>query len=427
MSDPTPSGFHRLEDALSREKRLTEASFALHTTLDLDEVLRLILEAACEGVGADRGTVFVLSDDGTELWSKVLRGEESLEIRLPLGRGIAGQVAESGTTIRLTDAYEDARFDRSWDEKSGYQTRQLLCQPIRSRDGSVVGVFQLLNKRAGLFDESDETYLDALSVHASLALENARLHTSAIEKERQDREILLVQEVQRAYQPEKAALTIEGLTAAGLNILCEDASGDYYDFIPLERGRHAIVVGDVSGHGLKSALVMAQARAFLRAFCSTLHSLDDVVNSLDARLAEDLSGGLFMSLFIAICDPATGDLAWCNAGHPAALLLRAGASELEQLGPTGRILGVLPDPNHTCGTAMVLAPGDQLLLYTDGATEAFDADRKMFGDERLHSLFLASAGAAPADVLNRIRAAVEAWTSSEHLADDLTLVCVRKT
>ena len=155
MSDPTKSGFFRLEGELRREKRLTEASYALHTTLDLDEVLEIILSAACDGVEADRGTVFVMSRNAEEIWSRVLSGEESLEIRLPLGQGIAGTVAQTGETIRLDDVYEDERFDRSWDESSGYRTRQMLCKPIRRRDDSIAGVFQLLNKREGGFDDAD--------------------------------------------------------------------------------------------------------------------------------------------------------------------------------------------------------------------------------------------------------------------------------
>ena len=169
MTDPSASGIHRLETALTREKRLTEASYLLHTTLDLDELLGLILAAAREGVEAERGTVYVLSQDGKEIWSKVLSGDESLEIRLPLGQGISGTVAETGETIRIDDAYEDERFDRSWDDATGYRTRQILCRPITSREGKIAGVFQLLNKKSGNFDEADEQYLDSLSIHAALA------------------------------------------------------------------------------------------------------------------------------------------------------------------------------------------------------------------------------------------------------------------
>ena len=425
MSDPTHSGMHRLEMQLVREKRLNEASTVLHTTLDLDEILTMILSLACQGVAADRGTVFLVSKDGSEIWSRVLQGDQSLEIRLPIGKGIAGSVAKSGEAARIADAYDDPRFDRSWDDTSGYRTRQILCRPIRSRDGQITGVFQLLNKKAGDFEPEDEIFLDALSVHAALALENAQLHLSALERERQDREILLVQNVQRAYQPERAELSFGRARVAGMNLLCEDASGDYYDFIPLDGGRHAIVIGDVSGHGLKSALVMAQARAFLRAFCSTLDSLAEIVDRLDACLAHDLSGGLFMCFFIAVVEPESGAVAWVNAGNPAPMLWRARDGSIEELAPTGRILGILPDPSHVEGEARVMETGDVLLLYTDGATEARHPDTTMYGEERLRELLASLAARDPADLNEGIHEALCSWTGITHMDDDLTLVSLK--
>ncbi len=427
MSESSEAGLEALEGQLRREKRLTEASYALHTTLDLPEILELILSAACDGVEADRGTVFVVSADGAEIWSTVLRGEESLEIRMPLGRGIAGTVAETGETVRLADAYDDERFDRSWDKTSHYRTRQMLCMPISSRRGKVVGVFQLLNKLSGEFDDADEAYLNALSMHAALAIENARLHASAIEKERQDREIMLVQEVQRVYLPAALSLELDGLSGAGMNVLCEDASGDYFDFIPLADGRHAVVIGDVSGHGLRAALVMAQARAFLRAYASTLTSLADVMNRLDASLAQDLSSGTFMCLVLLFCDPKTGRIQWSNGGSPPPLLRRARDGSIETLPPTGCVLGILPEPGHVEGEVCVLEPGDVLLLYTDGATEARDPSGAMFEEAGLRAFLAEHGELEPTAMLEALREALRVWTGVEALDDDLTLIAIRKT
>ena len=111
--DITESGVFRLKMEAGRQRRLVEASYALHTTLDLVEVLQLILKSATDGVEADRGTVFLLSEDGTELWSRVVAGDQSLEIRLPVGKGIAGAVAKTGEVLRIKDAYEDPRFDET--------------------------------------------------------------------------------------------------------------------------------------------------------------------------------------------------------------------------------------------------------------------------------------------------------------------------
>jgi len=423
----TEDEVRRLRRENERLRRVAEASVALHTSLDLGELLGLILDAAKGGVDADRGTVFLLSEDGKELWSRVLTGDGDLEIRLPVGQGISGSVAATGETIRLDDARSDPRFDASWDLKSGYVTRQLLTAPIRNREGKVMGVFQLLNKGTGTFDDEDEAFLDALSVHASLAVENARLHGAELEKERQDREIRLVQNVQRAYQPERTQSDAGVFRAAGMNLLCEDASGDYYDFIALPSGRLGVVVGDVSGHGLGAAIVMAQARAFLRAFVETVDTLPEVMNLLNDFLARDMSGGRFMSMIVAVADPVSGAVEWSNAGHPPGLVYRAATGAVETLEPQGRVLGVLAGAGYHDAPPLALQPGDVLLLYTDGATEARRADGLFLDEEGLVSVFRSVADRGPEDVLEGIRGALVDWTGRDTFGDDLTLVALKRT
>jgi sigma-B regulation protein RsbU (phosphoserine phosphatase) len=416
----------QLAKELERQRKVAEASYALHTTLDLDELLNLLLATARDGVGADRGTVFLLSDDRKEIWSRVVTGDARLDIRLPVGKGIAGAVAETGETIRIPDAHEDPRFDASWDKKSGYRTRQILCAPVRARDGKIVGVFQLLNKKgAADFDADDEGFLEALSIHAALAVENVRLHRASVEKERQDREIALVQGVQRAFQPERAERGAGVFRIAGMNELCEDASGDYYDFIERKDGRLLVALGDVSGHGLGSALVMAQARSFLRAFLHTVDDLGTVVTLLNDFLSQDMSGGRFISLFVGIVDPKTGGLEACNAGHLPPLIVRADGA-VETLGSNGLVVGVMGGVPYETHPRVQLDPGDLLLLYTDGCTEAESPDGELFGEPRLTALAKSLRGKPPAEVLDAIRATLLDWTKKPRLRDDLTLMAVTR-
>jgi len=428
MTAPPPSATPEdLRRELDRARHLVEASYALHSTLDLDELLGLIMEAARDGVHADRGTVFLLTEDGEQIWSRVLSGDERLRIQLPIGQGIAGSVAATGETIRLDDAHSDPRFDASWDEKSGYVTRQLLTAPIRGRDGKVVGVFQLLNKKDGAFDGQDEEYLAALSIHAALAVENAMLHRAALEKERQDREIRLVQSVQRAYQPERLEHAVACLEAAGLNQLCEDASGDYYDLFERADGRLVVVIGDVSGHGLGAALVMAQARALVHALADSVPGVADLLALLNAHLARDMTAGRFMTFFVAVADPATGEVAWNSAGHPPVLLHRAATGEVEWLAPQGIVLGILPEVTYPPTPPVRLEPGDALLLYTDGATEARNAGHEMLEEEGLAKIVGRLADRSAPALLEGIRDALVEWTGDDAFQDDLTLVALRRS
>jgi len=411
-----------LQDAVDRLRRIVEASYLVHSTLDLDELLGRILEVAARGVGAERGTVFLLDAEHNEIWSRVLSGDERLEIRLPLGQGIAGTVAQTGKTIRIDDAYADPRFDRSWDERSGFRTRQILCAPIRNRAGQIVGVFQLLNRREGSFRPADEEYLAALSVHVALAVENAQLHASALEKERYDREVNLAQGVQRQLQPERRATGAGCLRAAGINELCEDATGDYYDLLA-EPNWLAVAIGDVSGHGLQAALVMSETRAYLRAFVRTAPDPAAAVSLLNDFLVPDMSDGRFISLFLAVLDANDGTMRWCNAGHNPPLVLRAGGG-VERLEATGHILGILPHAHYAAGEEVALAPGDTLLLYTDGVTEARNGGDELYGLERLEEVLVAAGGRPPGEVLDAVRADLREWTGPRPPGDDLTMVAV---
>ncbi len=416
-----------LKAELDRQRRLTEASHVLHSTLDIERLLEYLLTAATEGVDADRGTVYIVDAEAGELWSRVLTAGEHLEIRLPIGKGIAGSVAASGETVRIEDAYADPRFDKSWDESSGYRTREVLCAPIRNRESSVVGVFQLLNCKRGSFSESDEDYLAALSVSAALAIENAWLHEAALEKERYDREVSLARLAQRHLQPERGTLDVEALATAGLNEICEDATGDYYDLIPeWQGGRLGLVVGDVSGHGLQAALIMAEARALLRAAARSATGATEAVEELEDLLVHDLPDGKFLSLFVAVIEPSTGEVQWCNAGHNPPFLLRAGSDEVQPLKRTGLALGLAPGMGWRQGEPFTMEPGDVLFLYTDGITEARGKDDELFGEERLYDAVRANRDANPEELLDAVRRAVHEWMGEQPVDDDLTLVAARR-
>ncbi len=176
--------YYAAQQRFLRLNNLVEAAKNINSSLDLDKVLKLILDAAVKGVEADRGTLYLVDDIKRELWSKVLQGRDMVEIRLPIGKGIAGYVAETGETIDIADAYNDPRFNPEVDKKSGYKTNTMLCMPMKNKNSKIIGVFQLLNKKGGKFDEDDEIFIDALSAHASVAIENARLAQEMVQSER---------------------------------------------------------------------------------------------------------------------------------------------------------------------------------------------------------------------------------------------------
>ena len=212
-----------LEAALAREQKkvalVQEVSRALSGTGDLDALLGLIMAKVTELMEADRSTLFVLSDDGRQLWSKVSQGSERIEIRLAVGEGIAGWVAQTREIVNIPDAYVDQRFQPAVDLKSGYRTRSILTVPMLGALGGLVGVLQVLNKQDGPFTVSDEEVLVALASQAAIAIENARLYHSVVEQnqelsrarrdlERRTRELNALYEVEKELS---AALDLDDL------------------------------------------------------------------------------------------------------------------------------------------------------------------------------------------------------------------------
>ena len=169
---------------MEKLKLLIDASKTVNSTIDLDRLLDLILDAARLSIRADRGTLYLLNEQKKELWAKTVQGETTVEIRLPLGKGLAGYVAKTGETVNIVDAYKDPRFNPEIDRKSGYRTHTVLCIPMRDKEGKILGVFQFLNKKDGVFTSEDESFIAAFSIHASIALNNARLVQETVQSER---------------------------------------------------------------------------------------------------------------------------------------------------------------------------------------------------------------------------------------------------
>ncbi|MFC2139594.1 GAF domain-containing sensor histidine kinase, partial [Bacteroidota bacterium] len=176
-----------LEDKVMTAEKLemiNKAAQLVNSNIKIDDVLKTIVDVASNLTKADRGTLYLLDKESDELWSKVAMGNEMREIRVKIGEGISGWVAKSGEVVNIEDVKTDKRFKSDFDKSSGYETKNMLCYPIKNKKEEVVGVLQLLNSASGKFSELDHEFLNALSIHAALALENAELVEKLLHGER---------------------------------------------------------------------------------------------------------------------------------------------------------------------------------------------------------------------------------------------------
>lgn len=258
--------------------------------------------------------------------------------------------------------------------------------------------------------------------HVVSSLREAR---TRVELESVRGKLNLAREVQAGLLP-KEPLTLPGLEVVGFNRPADETGGDYFDWIPLADGRVAAMIADVTGHGIGPAILMAVCRAYARATVPGITPLSGALTRLNALIAEDFTSGRFVTLAIALVDPRSGEVELLSAGHGPTLLYRNSDGAVETFGGDGLPLGVVPDIEFDTSAKFTLAPGDALLLTTDGFFETARADGRLYGAERLTESFRRHADKPCQELLGSLDADRTAFAAGEAQHDDVTAVLVRR-
>jgi sigma-B regulation protein RsbU (phosphoserine phosphatase) len=401
---------------------IVEATKRLNSTLDLAELLNIILQLTMRHTGAERGTVFLMDHEKNEIWSLVGIGLDQHEIRLPVTRGIAGWVAQNGEVVNLADAYTDPRFESEVDVRLGFRTRSLLCLPIRNKDGETTGVLQLLNKKSGPFTQGDAAMLRNISDHVALALENAQLHREMVAKQRMERDLALARSIQIGLLPERPP-TLPGFDISVSHKPSLECGGDYYDFIPLGPDTMLVVVADVEGKGVGSAMVMANLQATLHALLAHLHSLERLVESLNDMILSDTRGQKYMTMFVGLLDQPHKTFHYVNAGHVPPAVVRANG-EVEYLREGGMVVGLFPSVHFDRGHVR-LGTGDILVACTDGITEAMDRNDDEFGSDRLVQLVGKERALRAPEIVKSVLTEVDLFSRGGTHEDDRVILIMK--
>jgi phosphoserine phosphatase RsbU/P len=409
---------------IQKLESLIDAAKQLNTTFDLDKLLSIILDHATKNLNAARGTIYLVDEQTNEIWSKVVKGTGLVEIRLPIGTGISGTVAETGRTINLKDASKDKRFYSAIDNKSGFHTKTMLCRPMRNRNGVIIGVFQIINKKRGVFNRNDEFFLDAFSEHASLAIENARLYQAHLEHARVDKEIQIAAEMQQQLFP-KEKIQIPSYEFSAMVQPCAAIGGDSYDIIPLKDGKFAITIADVCGKGIPAALLVSTLHALLRVYLQYPIELVELVRRLNTLVYNNSPAERFITFFIMIFDPVIHKFTYVNAGHNPPFLFRKNRNDINELMASGLPLGMMEEQKFEIHQ-IDLERGDTLVLYTDGVTEAANRKLQQFGEEKLRKCVIENLDMTADAIKDCIVKDVRGFVGNIPMSDDLTLMVLKR-
>jgi predicted ATPase/GAF domain-containing protein len=408
---------------------------AMSSEIVLSNLLEKLLNITMENAGAQRGFLVLESDGQLLLEAEMSVDQQNVTVRqsapldssTALSRSIVNYVARTRVAVVLDDAANEGRFTNSpYVLKT--RPKSVLCMPLTTKDKLVGALYLENNLATGVFTQAHLEVLNVLSSQAAISLENARLYDQLADYSRSLEEIIaalnLAQEVQQNLLPQRPP-RLESIDVAGRSLYCDETGGDYYDFIALSGDNLGIVVGDVSGHGISAALLMASVRGYLRARANLAGSTADIITGVNRLISGDTAEtGQFMTLFYLVVEPQNSRITWVRAGHDPGFLYCAETDQFEKLSGGGLALGVdetwdYEDYNRT------VRPGQIVLLTTDGIFEAHNPEGKMFGKARFREVVRKNAGLEAEGIRKAVFDAVTEFRGTEPQEDDITLVILK--
>lgn len=398
---------------------LLDITRALSAPLDLEEVIEAIFASLRQVVDYDAAAIYLVNRETRvlEMVSAAGYPEGTDEaFALQIGQGIIGWVVKHGEGLIVPDVAADRRYVAARPE-----TRSEVAAPL-VLEGRTIGVFNLENETEDAYHEGHLEMLSAFAAQAAVAIERARSAHERIEARRLEKELAIARDIQMSFLPGRAP-HLPGFDLAGASIAHDEVGGDYYDFIPISETRLGLAIADVSGKGIPAALIMAGFRMSLLAEIRNDFAIRAVMRKVNALLHESTERDKFVTAFYGVLDWKNSVIIFSNAGHNPPLLLRLGGG-VEELSDGGLAFGVLPD-SHYEERPMPLRPGDVLVMYTDGVSEAENEMNELWGVQRLEDLVRAHAHESAADILEAVVEAVRQWTGERGPTDDLTLMVLR--
>jgi sigma-B regulation protein RsbU (phosphoserine phosphatase) len=409
---------------------LLDITKKISRSLDLQEVLNLVMETLGSLIPYDAAGIYVVKcakvgRDGVEpaqpcvFRTEAVRGydiDDLRELKLKMGEGIIGHVAVSGEPVISPDVRTDPRYVNARAE-----TRSEMVAPVISND-EVIGVFDLESDHLNAYDEDDLQVLLLLASQVAIIIEKVMLHEQLVEKKRLEGQLEVARQVQLELLPPRDP-QLEGFDICAWNFSTEEVSGDYYDWVSIYEDQIGMVIADVSGKGVPAALLMAFLRASLRAAIHIGYAPQISMAKVNYLLWESIERNQFVTAFYGVLDASNRTLAYTNAGHNPPLLMDAdGTANFMERG--GLPLGMFRNTRYYA-YYQAIEPGQILVLYTDGVTEATSQNGEEYGRDRLEEAVRANRDLSARDLITAIQQDVLVWTEGRGATDDMTFFIVK--
>jgi len=414
---------------IDKLRMLLDITKKISRSLDLQEVLNQVMDTLDSLIPYDAAGIFVLQcvdpeslPEGEEpcaFESEAVRGydiDELSDLHLKLGEGFIGSVALSGQPIISPDVRNDPVYINARN-----RTRSEMVAPIISND-EVIGVFDLESDELNAYSNDDLEVLMLLASQVAIIIEKVMLHEQLIEKKRLQGQLEVARQVQLELLPAKDP-ELPGYDISAYNFPTEEVSGDYYDWVRIYDDEIGIVIADVSGKGVPAAILMAFLRASLRAATHVGYATNISMSKVNYLLYESIERNQFVTAFHAVLDASTRTLSYSNAGHNPPLLINA-KGEVRFIEHGEQPLGMFPTTRYH-RYHLLLEPGDVLVLYTDGATEAESPGGVEFERDRLAQAVKDHYEQPAREMIASLQMAILEWTDHAGSNDDVTFFIIK--
>jgi len=397
---------------------------------DLDKLLRSIVDKAIAITNAERGLLLLKEEGSEDLVVRV--GRDKLGSPLPdnprYSQSIPQKVFATGKALTLMDtAGGDSKNFAIGQSILDLRLVSVMCAPLKTSEETLGVLYVDSRASAKGFTKGDLELFTTLGSQCGLAIQNAKLVQAYLDQQRLRQALYVARDIQQGMLP-RGIVERPRVEIAGHNRPCDETGGDYFDYIPMPRLRMGLAIGDVSGHGVQAALLMATARALLRAFTYKTPDPGEVLAEVNRFLERDMPPGSFMSLFFGELDTKTGAMRYASAGHNEMIVFRKKTGQFEELLKTGPALGLLEGAEYEMRELPPLGKGDILFLYTDGLLEAMSpGDKELFGLERAKTLLAGLQERSPSEIITQMLRAVTEFTRNDQFEDDLTIVVAKGT
>jgi phosphoserine phosphatase RsbU/P len=415
---------------------LLEVARTLGTGLSLEDVLTAVVDAAIQVTRTERG-VLLLANPAGELHMAVARDAQRATLRpeqLQVSQSVVKRVANSRRELIVTDTGTESGMGAQ-ESVAKLELHTIIAIPIdklplietldatiTTRQGELLGVLYLdSHAPSSAFSDLDRQVLRTLAREAAGVVENARLFASARAKARLDHELEIASQIQHQLLP-KTLPDLQDLEVAGSTLSCHSVGGDCFDVIDLGGGRHGFFVGDVSGKGISAALLATLLQGVFFANAVTDISLAAVFSRVNNYLCERSGEDRYATVFYGVLD-RLGRFEYVNAGHVPPLLRRKSGA-LEALGSAGFPVGMFPEAEYL-SERVILEPGDFIVIYTDGVSEATNVRNELFEEERLRRIVEGFNGQTAQELSQTIRDGVKSFTQGAAQSDDITVLTVQ--